>query len=866
LPARSTRFCGYCGAPLEPDSEFCGKCGKPVKVPVSVASSRIRGKLKALVALVIILVAAGTGAFYYVNTNKSPSQPVEFLGNSTSSGVATQSAAATASSVQANANYTSASSSVLLPPPQVSNISLLPSAVGCYGFGQSQWVTIPCASDQQIAKQGRFPQDTSLGISSNPTPVPGPVPTSCPSCTPLTQAFIMVNLHCCAEYESDSQSGSGAYSVQLNTNDFIGRACGFAGCTTTDWVQFGFQNFNGAEFCPGGACIASENTLCVWNINNGLTATVPGNKGPPGYGLGQPDQGTTCLTPSNVPLTDDFEVWIYAYLANGNINMVAYLNGHAPPHVTSSPTPGGVWGIVSPDVYGLTGAWIQAGGSILGAGGGSQASFFPNQWPVQEQTDIAVSSCPLTPASGFVPYTLFEGFSCSSANPWSGTLYQDTATAESNDLTQFNPVLTSYFSGHNWWLSSVSPSTGCTLISPSTAATDHLCHQFVNYNDALGQDNEADWYMTVAPSTLSVLAGQGGGADVNVTSVNGVDAGPITMSLAGMPPNLGTASLTPPNSFTPCYDDVHDTIDFYSFTPTYTPLQPGSTCSFYLSVTASQSALAGATTNVVVTSTPPGACVGCVAQQSTVQVTIAAPPPPAAPPTPVIVSPSNGGTINIGQTPPLIGYASNSAGLGWWPCDQLYFQVTQSDHSTLGGQNSQGITYQDPTYQENGECDVSDLSFTVAGPAVITLTAFNSVGATASTTVTVNVVSPQPQTQFTFQVTASPASSIMTVGGSPDQITVIVTLTGGTAQPVSLTVTGFPSNEISYRLSPCTITPLNLCLDNSPYTVTPTAAVTLTINAPTQASAAGTYTVTITGTGGGYTSTYHVQVTVESIG
>jgi hypothetical protein len=249
-----------------------------------------------------------------------------------------------------------------------------------------------------------------------------------------------------------------------------------------------------------------------------------------------------------------------------------------------------------------------------------------------------------------------------------------------------------------------------------------------------------------------------------------------------------------------------------------------------------------------------------------VRVTIAAPPPPAAPPTPVIVSPSNGGTIDIGQTPPLIGYASNPSGLGWWPCDQLYFQVRQSDGSTLGGQNSQGIAYQDPAYQENGDCEVSDLTFTVSGPAVITLTAFNSVGATASTSVTVNVISPQAQTPFTFSVKASPASSIMTVDGSPDQITVIVTLTGGTAQPVSLTVTGLPSNEISYSLTPCTTTILHLCVDNSPYTVTPSATVTLTINAPTQASAAGTYTVTITGTGGGYTSQYTVQVTVESIG
>jgi uncharacterized membrane protein len=149
------------------------------------------------------------------------------------------------------------------------------------------------------------------------------------------------------------------------------------------------------------------------------------------------------------------------------------------------------------------------------------------------------------------------------------------------------------------------------------------------------------------------------------------------------------------------------------------------------------------------------------------------------------------------------------------------------------------------------------MTFTLTGSVQITLTATNNQGVQGKAEVTITLNPPKiisgttQATPFTFKLSA-PSASVITEGGSPDKITINIITTGGSPQPVKLDVSGLP-NHAAYALSS--------------KTVTPTAAVTLTITAPS-GTAPGTYTVTITGTpsGGGTPQTVTIQLSVEAIG
>ncbi len=136
------------------------------------------------------------------------------------------------------------------------------------------------------------------------------------------------------------------------------------------------------------------------------------------------------------------------------------------------------------------------------------------------------------------------------------------------------------------------------------------------------------------------------------------------------------------------------------------------------------------------------------------------------------------------------------------------------------------------------------------GPATVTLSASNLAGVKGTTSVGVNIVSSQQPTPFTFALSVTPSSYAIDRGGQGSFIVTVIA-TGGTPEPVLLSVSGLPQG-VTYTLSS--------------NTVTPTATLTLTINSSTD-TPLGTYPITITGTViGGSTASTTLQLTVASLG
>ena len=217
---------------------------------------------------------------------------------------------------------------------------------------------------------------------------------------------------------------------------------------------------------------------------------------------------------------------------------------------------------------------------------------------------------------------------------------------------------------------------------------------------------------------------------------------------------------------------------------------------------------------------------------------------PPGPPSPVIVSPTDWSSLNVGEDA-LIGYTASTDTQypGWVPCSRMQFQVIFSDGSTL-----LATPTEDSTYQQTGYCD-SNVAMTVPGFATVTLYASNLAGVKGSTSVKVDIVSQQQTIPFTFALQVTPSATAIIPGGQIS-LTITVTTTGGTPQPVQLTVSGLPQ-DATYTFS------------SNP--VTPTTTLTLTINAASD-TPLGSYTITITGTGGGSTRSANLQLAVASLG
>ena len=773
--------CGKCGAEISDTDTFCGKCGAVQERPRTPGMVSPRTKLLAAAAIAILVLAGlfGSGLVQQMLSKSPLSLPSQSTSTSTasSSSATISRVSAETSNTASTAEASSSTSSLPAEPPSVFTASMAsaPTAVGCYRYGQAGWENVACLSQEAVQKWGGFP-GPFLGIISTQGGklIGGPQPGK----APLRFGVVMVGIRNFGS-DSDSKWGDGAYSVQLNTNWFKGNN------GDNDWVQFVYQ-----DFCGNSAGCGDASRLCIWNIDVTIDK----------YDWSCVKVGAVRLSSAGfAPVgSQTWQTFIAGWVApNGNLGMVAFLNG-------------GIYSVFVPDQYGLASAWDEASGGMMGAGDASAATFANTGL----QTDIGVASC-LSFWTDCVgqPIAAVE-----TPRPGAGV------TGESSNLGQYDDLLTSYGGGDHWWLSSAST---CNPASQGGVGYPG-CGQFVDYGKAFGLESAMLYTVDIQPAPGEVNAGNDLSTTVDVVSVDGVQVGPITMSVDGLS-SLGSEDLS-------------------GQTCTFGPyLQPGSSCSYTMTIHTFPTALPSSY-GVTITGTPPPNAVPPPQwlpklSDSIVYNLIIDPP---APPQPIIVSPVDGASLNQGENT-LIGYAksTDTAQPGWVPCSSMQFKITfTSDGSILTA-----TPQQDPSYQQTGYCDAT-VDLTVLGPAAVVLYATSLAGAKGVMSIAINIVSAQQPTPFTFALSVTPSTYAIDRGGH-GSFTVVVTLTGGTPGPVQLSVSGLPQ-DATYTFS------------SNP--VTPTTTLTLTINAATT-TPLGSYTITITGTGeNGSTAYTTIQLAVASLG
>jgi hypothetical protein len=213
--------------------------------------------------------------------------------------------------------------------PGLANVTSLPR--GCYALspGANSWTSVTCDTSQQASKLPKPTEGGSHGVkgeSSESLIIQGVIDyyPSVPSSPGI----------------SDSSKGSGSFSVQANTNGFTGNN------GQLDWVQFTDQNNAGSP----------SNNFCIWNVD--ITTQNYDNNcmSLPYYMVGL----------YGIP-------WLYMYGgAPGNGNLYAEFCMESTKYCYS---------ISAPDEYCLGGCsaefdkFFSLTGTILGYGGGSEASF-----------------------------------------------------------------------------------------------------------------------------------------------------------------------------------------------------------------------------------------------------------------------------------------------------------------------------------------------------------------------------------------------------------------------------------------------------------------------------------------------------------
>jgi hypothetical protein len=169
--------------------------------------------------------------------------------------------------------------------------------------------------------------------------------------------------------EKDTSWGSDSFSIQTNTNTFTG------GNGQLDAVQFTEQ------YSPQGL---SQD--CVWNIDvtsqnyENTCVSTPAQPLSAKFGadvVGEVTSRFVCI-PLEFPLRP---ICFQAYYLTS-----VYM------------TPSGTWAVTAADTYGLHSAWTQTSGTILGLGGGSQATF---THPTKVGSNVGVYSSGLNSATTF---------------------------------------------------------------------------------------------------------------------------------------------------------------------------------------------------------------------------------------------------------------------------------------------------------------------------------------------------------------------------------------------------------------------------------------------------------------------------------
>jgi hypothetical protein len=277
-------------------------------------------------------------------------------------------------------------------PPQ---LPAPPHQMGCYRYTRAGgWRRVRCVAPAYVKRHFGIPLAGTPGIQQGKEHAGGGFSQSGPAIV-LSQldAFSLLG----PAVETDTTHGPGGYSLQDNTNTFIGTN------GHNDWVQFVYQTTNGG----------TSGVACIWQID----LTLPNHQGynPTGCASGG-DVGSSDVN-SGSPLccVEGFELPGMLAMAVSDVG-------------------GSALAAVWPDLNGLEAGdnWNQASGSILGIGGGSRAVFAAG---TEEQITLGASSC--VTYGGFLT---LPGPCQLQGSPGAGRLQPDAfsiwpnVTAEKNNL------------------------------------------------------------------------------------------------------------------------------------------------------------------------------------------------------------------------------------------------------------------------------------------------------------------------------------------------------------------------------------------------------------------------------------------------
>lgn len=309
----------------------------------------------------------------------------------------------------------------------------------------------------------------------------------------------------------------------------------------------------------------------------------------------------------------------------------------------------------------------------------------------------------------------------------------------------------------------------------------------------------ADYTVTVAPTSRTVVAGNAANYTVTITPLNGFND-TVTLSTTGLP--SGAAA---------------------SFTPGASVAVSGSAVNVQMNITTTVTTPAGSHTLTI-----SGADTGGVGPKTTTATLVVNPAPDftisATPATQTVAAGDTASyTITLTSLNSLTGTAQVSASIGTGPTNTTYSPDLLAGASPLflGANSTANLTFV-----------ISPAQNASTGTYAYTISATLQ-GITRTTTLTLVIGTPKD-----FTISVNPTSLTVSQGASKTAIVTIATTNGLNAN-VALTISGLPAAaNATWSANP---------VNPSGSSVTST----LTVNANTAAQ--GTYTVTLTGTYGSLT-------------